>query len=179
MKTTYLFGFLDLLLGMLMMVLLMVNPEAKEKDSTDVPGNLFIYSTWVDQGDDVDLWLKAPDMNTPLGYSVKDSKNCNLVRDDLGTDNDPLKMNYENMYCRDTPDGEYIINLQAYRVFNLPITVNVQIGFNQGGKTVVLFNKQVELKYSGEELTVIRFTMENGAVVQGSIHSTPIVLRGT
>jgi hypothetical protein len=176
MRAVFLISFLDLLLGMLMMVLLMVNPEMENKDAVQPPGNLFVYTTWVDQGDDVDLWMAGPE-KTLVGYSIKDSKLCNLVKDDLGTDSDPLKMNYENVFCRKTPDGEYIINVQAYRVTHFPMEVNIQIGLNVNGSTNILFNKKVVLSHPGEEITVIRFRMHDNAVVPGSIHATPIGLR--
>lgn len=181
MNKTYLIAFLDLLLGMLMMVLLMVNPKAEEsKEIINPPGNIIVTATWPEGESDVDLWIKGPTDEVPVGYSNKNSTLFDLLRDDLGEESDgSLGINYENAYAKGMPDGEYIVNIHAFGVKVFPLGVSVEIAvrptYNRPTQVVAL--EKVRITYPGQEITIIRFKVKDGHVDLGSIHKTPIQLR--
>lgn len=150
----------------------MVNPAAK-KDSIP-PANLMVYTSWADvpAKDDVDTWMLPAGVKTPIGYDHKESEPCDLLKDDLGTDN--KGMNFENIFCRDLPDGEYIINVQGFSIEG-PTEVTIQIVLNTNGINTE-FNEKVILKGPKDEKTVIRFKLKDGQLVPGSVHHTFVSL---
>lgn len=165
----------DLLLSILLVLFAMVL-LAKPTDPQDLftpPGNLFVYTTWSDIGGDVDTWMIGPKMGQPIGYDNKDSVTCNLVKDDLGT---TTSSNYENIFCRDIPDGEYVINVYSYGVKTLPLTVSIQVVMMINGNSVLLFDEKVTLTDPKQEITVIRFKIKDGKVVPDSVHHTFVSL---
>lgn len=167
---TYLIAFLDLLLCMLMIVLLMVHPDTKAKELLQPPGQLAVFTSWGQTRDDVDTWMMGPGFGKPVGYDHKDTPTCTLLKDDLGIDSDPN--NYENIFCRVTPDGEYIINIYSFNVFTYPMDVYVKVILGHD----VLFDEKVVLTSNKQEITVIRFKLKDGKLVPGSVHHTPISL---
>lgn len=181
MRLTFLVAFLDLLLGMLMMVLLMVNPKAEEAiPNPPTPGNVVVTATWPAGDDDIDLWVKGPTDEVGVGYSNKNSSLFDLLRDDLGTEaNGDLGINYENAFSKGMPDGEYIVNVHAFGVTTgLPLMVTVEVTIrNPNGVLLPLAVKKVQLKKAGQELTVIRFKVKDGRVDFGSVHSVQLDLR--
>lgn len=168
----------DLLLSVLLVLfaLIMLAKPTDPKDLLQPPGSLFVYTSWADTGGDVDSWMLAPDMIKPIGYDNKDSVTCNLVKDDLGYDKDPIGYNYENIFCRDTPDGEYIINMHAFGVKTFPLTVNIQVAMTVDGRNQLLFEEKIVLNSPKDEVTVIRFTIKDNKIVPGSVHHTFISL---
>lgn len=173
---SYWIAFLDLLFCTLFIVIMMVHPEQDQK--LQPPGNLFVYTIWQDEGGDVDTWMLGPKMAFPIGYDNKDSDICNLVKDDQGILDEKLGVNYENIFCRQTPDGEYILNVHAFSVTDnaFPLTVNVQVAINVNGVMTVLFNENVILNSPKEEITVVRFKLKDGKLVPGSVFHTFISL---
>lgn len=157
------------LLGVTVAVVLVIpwiNPKATPKEKTP-PGQLIVQIGWP-QGDvDVDLWVKAPN-EKPVGFSSKSSKDCNLLRDDLGNEGDPTKANYEITFCRSTPAGEYVVNVMLYadRAQRPPIPVSVHVDETKGGRNRRLLSRHVTLSRVGQQLTVWRFTLgSHGQVV--------------
>jgi len=166
-----LIAFIDVLFCMLIVVLFMISPDVKQKEILDPPGQLSVFTSWGNlRGDDVDTWMFGPDFKAPVGYDHKDSPVCTLVKDDLGIDADPS--NFENIFCRVTPDGEYIINVYSYNVAHFPTDVYVKVILEHE----VLFEEKVTLTSAKEEITVIRFKLKDGVLVPESVHKTPISL---
>ena len=168
----------DLLLSVLLVLfaLVMLAKPTDPKDLLQPPGQLFIYTTWSDLGGDIDTWMIGPKMAKPIGYDNKDSAICNLVKDDLGTTTDSTGFNYENIFCREIPDGEYVINVYSYGVKTLPITVNIQVAMMINGSSVLLFEEKVTLTDPKQEITVVRFTIKDGKVLPESVHHTFVSL---
>ena len=173
---TYLIAFLDVIFCALIIVLFMITPP-QDKDILKPPGSLMVMTTWPDikDKDDVDTWMFAPGMTKPIGYDNKASENCDLVKDDLGVYNDSIGLNFENIFCRDSKDGEYIINLHGFSITG-PTTVQVQIVSNLNGVTKILFEETVTLNGPKDEQTVIRFKLKDGKLVPGSVHHTFVSL---
>ncbi|MBK3797838.1 hypothetical protein GAY33_01035 [Azospirillum brasilense] len=155
-----------------------IRPEAKQADTVGVaaPGNVMVEARWPDELDaDVDLWVEAPG-DVPVGYSNKSGVIFNLLRDDLGRNADPTKLNYEASYSRGIPPGEYAVNLHLYRnkamVFPVPVTVVVSAKRPDGDNARQLLATTVQLDREGQELTVFRFKLtESGELVGDSVHS--------
>ena len=131
---------------------------------------------------DVDLWGKAPD-NRPVGYSSKDSRTLNLVRDDLGYANDSTILNEERICARGNLPGEYVVNVHLFSLRvgadkRVPVHVRVATVDPSTAYTAVVWEGDVALNRLGEELTVIRFVLDDqGRLVPGSLHDLPMALR--
>ena len=173
-----LFGFVTIVVLMLPHL----NPPTKAEETLAPPGNLVVEVRWPDEADvDVDLWVRAPN-DRAVGYSNKSGAIFDLLRDDLGNRNDATGMNYEVAFSRGLPAGEYAVNLHLYRdnqrLRPIPAVVVISLRGPNGGETIQLLSKTVELRRLGEELTVIRFSVDDeGHVVPGSFHDLPVSLR--
>lgn len=175
------------LLGFVTIVVLLlphVNPPAKAVEATAPPGNIVIEVRWPDDVDvDIDLWVEAPG-DKPVGYSNKGGRTFNLLRDDLGVTRDITGLNYEVAFSRGTPPGEYTVNLHLYRnakkLPSIPVTVAASLKPNPNSQMVSIANKKVELSREGEELTVMRFSIDTqGNLIPGSINTLQKKLRAS
>ncbi len=146
--------------------------EAKEAPP---PGNVVVEINWPSKIDaDVDLWVEAPG-DQPVGYSNKGGKVFNLLRDDLGQFRDLTDVNYEVAYSRGVVAGEYTINIHLYRnksaILPVPVTVVASVKRTNSANLKRLTSAKVELAYTGEEVTVVRFSLnKTGEIVPGSMH---------
>ncbi len=166
------------LLGFVTIVILLLphlNPPVEATESMPQAGNIVVEARWPDGLDtDVDLWVQAPG-DVPVGYSNKGGRIFNLLRDDLGQQGDADRRNYEFAISRGAPAGEYTVNLHLYsnRSPHLPIPAEVNVSVlsdpERGATSIV--TKTVELVRVGEELTIVRFSLdEAGNLVPGSQH---------
>jgi len=172
------------LAGFVMLVLLLLphlNPPTKKSDDS-VPGNVVVEIRWPDNMPaDVDLWVQAPG-DRPVGYSNASGSVFNLLRDDLGSDSDLSGVNMEQAYSRGAPDGEYTVNLHLFRsnAAKPPIPVDVLVWVRtQSGHKARVYTGTVSLRIDGVEETVVRFALQDGVLVPGSIHNLPKPLRST
>jgi hypothetical protein len=171
-----------LMLGgfVLMTVLMMtvVNPPAKsaEKEGDQVPGNVVIEAQWQDRLDaDVDLWVEAPG-DMPVGYSNKNGRVFNLLRDDLGMAQDMTDVNYEIAYSRGMPAGEYVVNVHLYRVIGSTGPIEVRLvasrRTDEAGQTQQLASTTVRLLHLNDQVTAFRFDLDgDGNLVPGSMNT--------
>ncbi len=173
-----LFGFVTIVV----LLLPHLNPPVEPAEDIQTPGNIMVEVRWPDDVDaDVDLWVEAPG-DVPVGYSNKDGQYFNLLRDDLGQRNDPAGLNYEVAFSRGVPEGEYTVNLHLYRkrgdIGPVEVVVVVSIRDDETDKTIHLLDRTVTLSNLGEELTVVRFSLdEDGEMVEGSMHNLQRNLR--
>ena len=152
------------LVGIIMSLLAYINPAA-EADPVEQPGQLVATAVWPAGSIDVDLWLSSP-QDEAVGFSNKSGKVWALLRDDLGTANDPTPMNVEFASTRGLPDGEYAINVRCYGCAGkVPVTVNVEVRLAEGG---LVWRGPVELVRDKDEKTAIRFRVADGKIVPGS-----------
>ena len=158
-------GFLDLLFQMLFIMMILPHHPAEEDEIVEKPGTLSIQAVWpADWHTDVDLWVLAPKENA-IGWNNKAGQTLNLVRDDTGARGDFIPINQEHVFTRGLVPGEYIINLHLYSNIEatFPVRVKVQISYRPQynvGATIV-FQDEVELHFSGQELTVARFRIDS------------------
>lgn len=164
------------------LILILVNDPSK-KSVSPPPGQLVIMTSWPDEMCvDVDVWAQAPG-RAPVGYSRKSGEVLNLLRDDLGCAGDPMKLNYENIYSRGLPAGEYNVNLHLYSYRNtssggVPVRYEVFIVAPSTSKRVVIASGEETLRTLGKELTLVRFRIsDQGNLVPGSRHNVQIALR--
>lgn len=157
--------------------------EESKKEESKSAGDMMVEIHWPDRVDiDIDLWVKSPDDEVPVGYSNRAGKTFNLLRDDLGMSNDSTPRNYEMAYSRGLPPGEYVINIH-YFADRTPgsetheVPVEVLISSKSGGADKVtggmkqIISRKAVLREKGEEITVVRFTiLENGELEQESIN---------
>lgn len=164
-----------MLLGFVAMVVWMLphlNPPASEAKA-EPPGNLIVHIVWPPGNVDVDLWVDGPGELVPIGYSNKGGVLWNLLRDDLGDYPDATPINFEDAYTRGIIPGDYTINVHCYRCPKVPVPVDLEVSVNAGeggkGATQELASSRVELRYSGQERTALRFTLNaDGTVKPGS-----------
>jgi hypothetical protein len=116
-----------------------------------------------------------------VGYSNRESALSNLLRDDLGYQNDLSNLNYENVYTRGILAGEYQANVHLFSEHGCgpPILVWVSASVRRPDhKTYRLIETQVTLTHHGHEITAFRFKLtESGGPVLGSFHDIPRGLR--
>lgn len=143
-----------------------INDGKKAESDASPPGNVMVEATWPPEMDvDVDLWVKSPG-DVPVGYSNKSGLIFNLLRDDLGKQADPTKINYEVAYSRGIPPGEYIVNLHLYRdtpnIYPVPVTVNIRCSPTDTNATAMrqLLSTEVSLTHEGQEYTALRFKLD-------------------
>ncbi len=148
-----------------------INPEAEVADETiEPPGAVLVNIFWKNGLDsDVDLWVKGPKDKRGIGYSNKSGLNFNLLRDDLGNIGDITDLNFENAYTRGISPGEYIINVHMFsnrsKVWPMTVTVLVTLKSPSTGKVKDIANVEVELHKNGDEITAIRFNIDEDGVV--------------
>lgn len=158
-------------------------PLVEEVDGVKNPGNIAVTIVWKSGIDaDVDTWLQSPH-DDAVGYSNLSGTVWNLLRDDLGSPNDMGGLNMENAYSRGIPAGEYAINVHAYRANKslYPIEIEVEVivvkdpKAGKGGQKK--FKRKATLYKTGEEITVMRFTVDGEKnIIEDSINAifTPI-----
>jgi hypothetical protein len=181
-------AFLDFLFlaltGFMAMVLLLISHVAVSSESErklDRAGVLVEIVWPADTDADVDLWVRAPG-DTPVGYSNKGGAIFDLLRDDLGLRKDLTGMNYESSVSRGSPAGEYTVNIHLYRrnSTDLPLGVEVLVTIKPyaDGPRIIVDQRTVVLRAEGEELTVVRFTLDSdGYQVPGSVNNLDQPLR--
>lgn len=180
MNRRTLIGFVDVLLLILLVFVLLPQQPSANEDSRP-PGQVIVEIRWPDgMNTDVDLWVEAP-RGMSVGYSRRAGEFFNLLRDDLGAIRDMLELNYEAAYTRGAPPGEYIVNLHLYsnaeQVY--PVSVEVAVSVRMDGGMRNILHRKVNLTHNDQEVTVARFSLDaDGALVPGSIHDLPKVLRG-
>ena len=127
--------------AMVLMLLPFLNPGAEaesEADGISDPGNVIVELVWPPERDaDIDLWVRAPG-TLPVGFPNKGNAVVNLLRDDLGLFQDLTDINYEIVYSRGIVPGEWIVNVQAYRMENPirpdPVRVQVVVSVKREGR---------------------------------------------
>ena len=195
-------AFIDLLFNTLagfvflfVMAFILINPIAK-KSNVEIVAEFIVKINWPsDSPDDIDLWMRDP-LGNYVGFKSKDVGLMALSRDDLGTSNDTVydpkgkpiivHRNEEMVTIRGIVPGEYIVNVHFYnekiavlkngeKNYNpMPVQVEVQ----KINPYNVVYAREVTLDRKGQEVTVVRFTInEDGSVTNFNTLSYGIVGR--
>ena len=176
---------IGMLVGIVIMLALMIAPAQKKSDAEaeKFAGNLRVEIMWPNTSEaDIDLWCKAPN-DKPVGYSNKGGTFLNLVRDDLGSFDDPTQMNYEIIFSRGNPPGEYVCNVHWFgnskHEKNIPVKMVVTYRKDDQIKSdPIMLVANTTLTNQGVEETMIRFVLEKDRnLVRSSINSIHQPLR--
>lgn len=172
------------LMGFVTMVVLMIphlNPPTAEGAARPA-GTVVVEARWGDGlQSDVDLWVRGPG-DEAVGYARKSGLVFDLLRDDLGAARDSTALNYEFAFSRGAPMGEYVVNLHLFSPANdplpLPVHVTVSLRDAASGRMNEIVARDVTLRHRGEELTAIRFRLDDATrLVAGSLNELPVGLR--
>ena len=109
-----------------------------------------------------------------------------MTADDLGMAGDGAKRNFENAFSRGNPAGEYVVNIHAYRgvktMYPVVIEAEVRITADPANEKAPqqVVTQKVTLYRTGEEATVVRFTIDGKMnLVRSSVnHVFKSVMRG-
>lgn len=172
-----------------MVALWYVNPIAK-LGKIDSKAEFIITVEWPsDYNVDVDSWLMDPN-GILVWFSSKSPTNspAHLDRDDLGNTNDTImidgiaviiKQNIEIITIRGILPGEYVLNIHFFSNRTYRDYVEVSIKAEKLNPTVTKFfytTTPVVLKKKGDEITVMRFTVEADGSVSNVSTGPPISL---
>lgn len=180
----WLYAFVDVLLvltfvlsAFTFLVLPQINPRSDPSQSTPPPGVMAVTISWAPGPIDVDVWLSAPSEKVAVGYSHKAGEVWSLLRDDLGTSNDNSPINQENAYARETPPGEYVVNVHCFSCRGAT-AVYIEVALGRSAETMRLIFKGEVTIAPKEERTVVRFRLDDEAqVIRGSVNHVFVPLR--
>ena len=146
--------------------------QAERERDTRNPGAVTGQITWPDgMAVDVDLWFRGPD-GVAVGYNNLGGPIANLLRDDLGSVWDFLRINHEIIATRGAPPGEYQFNIYYFRGDIAPVPVRFEVRKQTGNEpATVLYQRTVDLKFMTQEITMVRFSLDTGGwVVPNSLN---------
>lgn len=178
-------SFLDLLFNMLLaftalfiMAFALMNQKEENKTNTEVKAEYIITISWPDDMDnDVDSYVEDPEGHL-VCFRRREDGLMHLDRDDLGNRNDNVKTqdgqtvkyphNREMVTLRGISEGEYCVNVHAYRFTDArPCEVTVQMD-KLNPKFSTVYIKKVILNKSGDEQTVVRFRLSKKGELLGT-----------
>lgn len=174
-----LFNSLKAITFMFFLSFAMVNPTA-ETGKVDPKAELLVTVSWPDSNpDDVDTYIADPTGNI-VWYNTREAGLMHLDRDDRGMYKDVIEMNgqtienplnQEIISFRGLSDGEYTVNVVHYIANGadpLPVTVKVE---KLNPRVKVIYYGEVNLRGTGDEQTVVRFTLTGDEV--GDLNNQP------
>lgn len=174
-----LFNSLKAITFMFFLSFAMVNPTA-ETGKVDPKAELLVTVSWPDSNpDDVDTYIADPTGNI-VWYNTREAGLMHLDRDDRGMFKDVIEMNgqtienplnQEIISFRGLSDGEYTVNVVHYIANGadpLPVTVKVE---KLNPRVKVIYYGEVNLRGTGDEQTVVRFTLTGDEV--GDLNNQP------
>jgi len=175
--------FYDMLFNMLIafvfcfiVALLAMNPRALKAGDIPAKAEFIITLSWPDYDpNDIDTWVQGPSGDL-VWFRAREAALMHLDRDDRGLSNDTLSvngrdivnpLNQEVVTIRGIAPGEYVVNAHYYDSRNdkpVPVTVSV---VKVNPRAEVVYYGQVTLQRKGDEITVVRFTVQrDGGVGQ-------------
>lgn len=171
--------FITTLLGIFLLcfAILLINVKVLDNKSKVENNQIVIEASlfWTINDVDVDLWGEAPN-DVPVGYSNKNGKYLNLLRDDLGYPYEAFNGNihFENMIGRTLQPGEYRFNAHMFynRIDKWPVHVKfiLQI-FTSTGSTNRIETEAI-LTYPKQEITLLHFKIsDDGTIDRTSINN--------
>jgi len=168
---------IDMLMSLMAAFVVQISPVQEQIRTADKPVcELAIDIQWqADAADDVDLRVIDP-KHGHVSWQAPQGLYLDLIRDDRGIA-DGTTNNSERVCARNLPDGEYIVNVHMFSAHpaKIPMTVHTDIVRVDPGSatTTDIFKGDVTLDHPGQQLTVARFTMQDGKFVPGSLNNLP------
>ncbi len=119
--------------------------------------HIVVEAEWpADMDVDIDLWVRAPLDDQPVGYSRNNDKMTSYQRDDKGVSGDLSSFNYEVASIRKPGAGLYIVNIHWFGNFANAISVPVKVRASlsaAGTGAYMIASAELIMKNKGEELT--------------------------
>lgn len=159
------------LLGFVFMFLIafmLINPIS-DTGKVDPKAELLITMTWPDGlADDIDIYVEDPSGGL-VWYHVRESGLIHLDRDDRGNYRDTITvdgekinnpLNQETVTLRGVVPGEFVVNVHYYlagETVGVPVEVKVE---KLNPEVTLVFYATLSLEEQGQELTAVRFTMD-------------------
>lgn len=190
--------FYDMLFNMLMafvfcfiVALLAINPQAKKTGDVPAKAEFIVTLSWPDNDpNDIDAWVQGPS-GDKVWFRAREGGLMHLDRDDRGLSNDTVivdgrkvvnPLNQEVVTIRGISPGEYIVNAHYYKGIKADknATSAGAGGAVEATLTVVKVNPKAEVVYygqktlakRGDEVTMVRFTIDRKGGVS-SISTLP------
>lgn len=171
--TDLLFNTLVAFAFMFFIAFAMINPVA-ESGEIDTEVEILITMAWPDENeDDIDIYVEDPAGNI-IWYNNSEAGLMHLDRDDRGQFRDTLlingvevnnPLNQEIVSVRGLMDGEYVVNVVHYIATSIepvPVTVKVE---KINPYVRVVFYGETMLDHTGQEETMVRFTLDQDEIV--------------
>jgi hypothetical protein len=151
-----------------------MNPKAKT-GVIDAKAEFIVTVTWPDMNpNDIDTWVQDPGRNL-VWFRQREGGMMHLDRDDRGLANDTLvvngqqvvnPLNQEVVTVRGFLPGEYTVNVFYYESKNgEPVPVNVSV-VKVNPRAEVVFYGTVNVARKGDEVTAVRFTVNQEGKVE-------------
>ena len=151
-----------------------MNPKAKT-GVIDAKAEFIVTVTWPDMNpNDIDTWVQDPGRNL-VWFRQREGGMMHLDRDDRGLANDTLvvngqqvvnPLNQEVVTVRGFSPGEYTVNVFYYESKNgEPVPVNVSV-VKVNPRAEVVFYGTVNVTRKGDEVTAVRFTVNQEGKVE-------------
>lgn len=161
----------------------LINPTAKT-GMIDTNVKVLVTVSWPDNHpDDVDMYVQDPDGNI-VWYNRREAGLMHLDRDDRGQFKDTLlingveitnPLNQETVSFRGLMDGEYTINIVHFLAnTDKPLAVSAKVE-KMNPSVRVIYYGDVTVNGTGEERTVVRFTLAGEEVSNVNTNQKEIV----
>ena len=171
---------------MFLIAFMLINPESLT-GKIDPKAEFLITMTWPDNHpDDIDLYVEDPQGNL-VWYHQKEAGLMHLDRDDRGNYRDTIvvdgvkiqnPLNQEVVTLRGIVPGEYVVNINHY-LANGTGDVPVQVKVDKLNPEVVsIFYTTLHLDHKGQELTAVRFTLDEKGQVTDINRRPKTLVRG-
>jgi hypothetical protein len=149
--------------------LLAMNPKALKAGDVPAKAEYMLTLSWPDGNpNDIDTWVQGPSGEL-VWFRAREAGLMHLDRDDRGIENDTIvvngskfvnPINQEVVTLRGIAPGEYIVNAQYYETKDqTPVEVTLTV-VKVNPKAEVVFHGQQTLARKGDEVTLVRFTVE-------------------
>ena len=173
-----LFKGLQVLAFLFFIALLAINPDAKA-GKIDTKAEFIIAMNWPDNHpDDLDIYVEDPAGNI-VWFHQREAGFMVLERDDRGGTNDFVLVNNkkivmplreETVSIRGILPGEYTVNVNHYMATTgKPVPVSVKVEKINPVLDVVYYDT-VNMEKTGEEKTIVRFTVAQDGSVSDISH---------
>lgn len=150
----------------------LIAPSAKTGE-IDSDVEILVTMAWPDGlEDDIDIYVEDPQGNI-VWYNTPEGGLMHLDRDDRGQFKDVIlindeevanPLNQETVSVRGLMDGEYVINAVHFIAVSAdPVLVTVRVEKLNPSVSIIYYG-QVELNGTGDEETVVRFTLTGDEV---------------
>lgn len=186
-RSTGMDPFLDLLFNsmlifafLFLIAIVFISPPA-DLGNVELKAEYIVSVKWPDNSeDDVDTWVEDPGGRV-LWFRNTDTGFMHLDRDDRGAQNDTITvdgrevvnpLNQEIVTVRKLIPGEYVVNLHYYKsTSGNPVTASVSVSKVNPSLEILYYNN-VELQRAGDEITVVRFSLDGQGQV-GNLNTLP------